>query len=90
MQVPDVALIKDEEVKKCLQDLNTLIIDITRNVLDDISRLLPQAVDTLPAASADFYQRFLIKNNAGALDTLHICLYNAATSTYVWKQITVS
>lgn len=90
IQVPDVAAVKDEEVKKCLQDLNQLIIDITKNLLDDVSRVVPEVVDTLPSASADYYQRFMVKKNAGAQYTLHICLYHAGTSTYSWKQVTVS
>ncbi len=91
IQFPDLTLIKDQATVAVIKDLCRIITDESMNILDDITNLEKvERTDTLPTASVDYLGKLMLKSNAGALDTLYQCVYNGATSTYVWKQITLS
>jgi hypothetical protein len=88
---PDLAKVRDEVARSAFQDLCRIIGDMSMNLLDDIKNLEDfERVDALPTAGIDYHGKAFLKQNAGALDTLHVCVYNGASSSYVWKQITLS
>lgn len=87
---PDSSRIEDGATRSFCEEINNLLKKIARDVYDDLNRLLTQVVDTLPAASADYHQRFMLLNHAGAAQTLHVCIYNEGTSAYQWKTVTLT
>lgn len=88
---PDISKIKDEMTRQFATDIGKLILDSLRNIYDDLKSLeKPERVTSLPAASISYRGKCFLLENAGAEDTLHICLYNAATETYSWKQVTLT
>lgn len=89
-KMPEFARVKDPETAKGLIDIMRFIDDSFKNIYDDLVRILPEVVATLPTASAEYYQRFLLKNNGGGDDTLHICIWDDSASDYKWQQVTLS
>lgn len=86
--LPDLTKIKEIAIRQLGIDLGRMIIDTFRDIYDDINKIVPEVVNTLPTASAEYYQRIMIRKNAGALDTVYLCVFHSGTSVYSWKQIT--
>lgn len=86
---PDISGIQDEAAKRILKQVIENIANLSRNNFDDMNRILPEVIGTLPTASAEYYQRIMLKSNAGE-DTAHICIRNTGTGAYSWKQISLT
>jgi len=87
---PNIKETKDEGTQKVFNQLSKQLYDLFKNVHDDLIRLRPEVVETLPTASAENYQRLYLKTNSGADDTLHVCIYDGAASDYKFQQVTLS
>ena len=49
-----------------------------------------QPGSSLPTASADNHGKFALKVNAGAVETLHVCVKHQGTGAYSWRAVTTS
>lgn len=87
---PNIKEAKEEGTQKVFIQLIKQLIDMFRNVYDDLSRIHPERVSALPTASAENLGRFYLKINAGADDTLHISIYDGAASGYKFQAVTLS
>jgi len=84
---PDIKLAKDEGTQKVLTQLVKQLNDMYKNVYDDLSRILPETVSSLPSAGSEYLNRFMTVTQGSASDKLYICIYNTSTSSYEWKEI---
>lgn len=89
IKLPDLSKVSDKATQAVLEQFMRLFYDTAVNIYDDLSSPI-ERVDALPTASAEFVGTFLLKINAGAADTLHVCRYNGATLVYEWKTVTVT
>lgn len=87
---PEIKRITDPMMIAVMEQFSKLISETFRNIYDDLVRAATDRVDTLPTAGADYLGRFMLKTNSGADDTLHVCIYQGATTDYAWKQVTLS
>lgn len=87
---PDIKKIQDPITQAVLEQFSKLVSESFRNIYDDLVRAATDRVDTLPTAGSDYLGRLMLKTNSGADDTLHICRFKGATSTYEWVTVTVS
>lgn len=78
-------------VKIFALQLGALIRKMFIGVYEDLVDLqFALRVEALPTASVDYRGRLaLLKNGAGAADTLHVCIKNAA-DTYEWMDVTIT
>ena len=88
----DLLAIKDPEVARVLSDYSRMLYDVFRNIYDDeqLLKKVENAGSALPTAAEEYRGRFMYKENAGAEDTLHYCVYDASGGTYSWKQVTLT
>jgi hypothetical protein len=86
--MPNYVEVQDEATKRVLKQLIENLSSISRNAFDDLTRIVPEVIAALPTASAEYYQRIVLKTNAGE-DTAHICIHNSSTGAYSWKQISL-
>lgn len=86
-QVPSIEQIKDAAVKQFGQEIASIILETFRNIYDDLNKLQPQIVDSLPTAQQEIRGTLYIKRgiDTGA-DTLFICV-NTGSAGYGFKQI---
>lgn len=87
---PDLGIVSNSVNGKIFQDLFRMLKDTFTNIFDDLSSMRTDRVENLPTASRDYIGRFMLKINAGSDDTLHVCIYEGATSTYDWRQVTIT
>ena len=90
MKIPNTKDIKDKPTKDAFTQLSMQLNDMFKNIYDDSVRIRAEKVDTLPTAAAENFQRFFLKSNAGAADTLHICIYDLSDTSFKFKQVTLS
>lgn len=90
MITPNIKEAKDEGTKSVFTQLIKQLYGMFKNVYDDLVRLKPERLATLPTASAENLGRFYLKINAGAIDTLHICIYDLSDTSYKFKQVTLT
>ena len=57
MIVPNIREAKDEGARNVFTQLSKQLNDMFKNVYDDLIRIHPEKVSTLPTASAENYQR---------------------------------
>ena len=87
---PDIKRLEDKNIQDVFSQLTKQIYDQFKNVYDDLIRLAPERVATLPTATSEILGRIYLKINTGAIDTFHLCVYDESDSSYKFKQITLS
>lgn len=87
---PNIKIADGEGTKAVLTQMNKQLNDMFKNIYDDLLNITPERVSTLPTASAQNLGRFFLLINAGADDTLHICVYRNGTSDYAFKEVTLT
>lgn len=87
---PDISENVQSSTAEVLKDLFRSFSTTFRNIYDDLSNISVNRVDALPTASRDYLGRYFLLTHASADDTLHICIYEGATSTYDWRAVTLT
>jgi len=87
---PSFKGVKDGTTQGILEQFGKVLYGKFNDIYNDLVHARTDRVDTLPTAGKDYLGRFMLKANAGADDTLHICIYQGATSDYAWNAVTIS
>jgi hypothetical protein len=91
VELPNGFYIKDAEIVKYIDDLGKALMSTFKNLYDDLVLLERfEVVSALPTAGADYRGKTYLLSNAGSDDTLHVCIYEGATDTYDWREVTIS
>ena len=86
VRLPDIGLANGEGNKQIFKQLMTLIYESFTNIYEDLANVSVTRGSSLPTASSALIGKFYLKSNAGADDTLHICIYDANASVYKWQE----
>ncbi len=87
-ELPKGFEVTDPAIIKYIDDMGKALRQTLKNIYDDsIALEKAEVTSSLPTASAEYLGKMFLKSNAGADDTLHICIYRGATTDYAWKTI---
>ena len=89
-KIPDLRLIQDKPTRDAVEQFARMVTEAMTNIYDDLSSIKVDRDSALPTAGEDYLGKFYLKSNASAEDTLHVCIYDAGTSQYEWKQVTLT
>lgn len=90
VKTPSISMATGPENQAIFRQLMRLIYDTFVNIYQDLLNLSVTIIATLPAASKDNVGKFYLKTNAGAIDTLHIVVYDNSDSSYKFQEVTLS
>lgn len=90
VKIPSINAADGNGTKAVLGQLMRLIYDTFIAIYDDLFNLSVSTVTALSTASKDNLGKFHLKTNVGAIDTLHICVYDLSDTSYKWQQVTLS
>jgi len=85
-QIPSTAQMKDLVAKEAMQQLGDLLVQIARNVYDDLNRVQAQIVDDLPTTAKGDNRGilYLLRGTGGATDKLYMVIDTGAATGNSW------
>ncbi len=89
--MPNVSKVKDEGTQEVIKDINKIIQDTVRDMLDDLKILeRVERVTALPTATLDNLGKFVILNGTGAgTDNVYIGI-DTGSGGYSFKKVTIT
>ena len=90
VRTPDLKNVNDVGTRNSLEQIMRLVYDLSKDIYDDLVRAATDRTGALPTAGKDYLGRFMLKTNSSAEDTLHICVFDDNSTSYLWKEVTLS
>jgi len=87
-EIPKPNEVKDDILRKLLEDLGKMLFQTLRNIYDDLTRLekVEPGIALPTAAQAYRGKQMLVPTTAGH-DELYICLATGTTPAYEWHKV---